>query len=572
MNFFKKNTQTITKFILGGLLLLVLLVHPMLTGYGQEIDNPFADWQLVWISYQDANELKGYISQFDVWEVNPDKQELLAYLSPQELDQLISLGINFQIDQQRMEDLSLPFIPDVFDSKGIDNFACYRTVDETNITLQNLAATYPGLTQLADYGDSWVKTVSPSEGFDLEVLRITNLSLTYEKPVFFLVGAIHARELAAGETATRFAEYLLENYGSDADITWMVDQFDIRIVSIANPDGRIKAEEGLLWRKNVHTLGNCSITQFGVDLNRNQSFHWNAWNIYNDPCAETYAGPSAGSEPETQALETLLTSLFADQRGDLITDAAPLDTEGLLITLHSYGEYVFWPWGDSFDPAPNGEQLQTLGRKIAYFNQYDAFQARDLYPTSGATDDFIYGELGVAAYTIEMGTDFFQDCSSFETTIWPDNRDALIEALRATYHPYQQPAGPDTYDLTLDQVNVPAGEEIILSAMADDTRFVGEEPAQALQNARLSVDNPSWLSDQFYPVYAADGSFSKTSEVLTVVFDTGILSPGDHLLFVETQDQDNHWGSPAAVAVTITQPAQAVHIHLLPLKKAEMTG
>lgn len=549
--------------MLGGLILFILLLNTVSAGYGQEINNPFEDWQMVWISYQNSNQLLYLMTQLDVWEVDSNQLQVLAYLSPQQLTKLETSGLVFRIDEDRLENLKTPFIPDALDQKGIPNFSCYRTVQETSQTLQSLAATYPGLSKWSDYGDSWMKSVSPTDGYDLEMLQITNRSLTHQKPVFFLVGAIHARELTAGETATRFAEYLLTNYGTDPDITWMVDQFDIRIVAIANPDGRIKAEQGLLWRKNVHTLGNCAITQFGVDLNRNHSFHWNVWNIYNDPCAEIYAGPSAGSEPETQALETLLTSLFPDQRGSLITDAAPADTAGVFITLHSYGEVVLWPWGDSYDPPPNAAQLQTLGRKLAYFNHYDASQARDFYPSAGASDDFVYGELGTAAYTLEMGTDFFQDCTSYESTIWPDNRDALLAALRTTYRPYQQPSGPDTFSLSVSESTVQAGQEITLSAQADDTRFVGDEPVQAIQNARLSVDQPSWMADRFYPVFAADGSFSKSTEALTAEFDTGSLTPGNHLLFVETQDQDDQWGSPAAVAVTITQPTQAVHIDAL---------
>ena len=76
--------------------------------------------------------------------------------------------------------------------------------------------------------------------------------------------------------------------------------------------------------------------------------------------------------------------------------------------------------------APNGPALQTLGRKFAYFNNYTPEQAIGLYPTDGTTDDFGYGDLGVASYTFELGTAFFQDCSTFENT-----------------HPARQPPGAD---------------------------------------------------------------------------------------------------------------------------------
>ena len=54
-------------------------------------------------------------------------------------------------------------------------------------------------------------------------------------------------------------------------------------------------------------------------------------------------------------------------------------------------------------PAPNGTALQTLGRKFAYFNNYEPMQSIGLYPTDGTTEDFAYGELGLAAAKLRDG-------------------------------------------------------------------------------------------------------------------------------------------------------------------------
>ena len=55
---------------------------------------------------------------------------------------------------------------------------------------------------------------------------------------------------------------------------------------------------------------------------------------------------------------------------------------------------------------------------------------------------------GVAAFTFEMGDDFFQDCPTFESIILPDNRAALLYAFKAARRPYQTPAGPDSLQAT----------------------------------------------------------------------------------------------------------------------------
>ena len=50
--------------------------------------------------------------------------------------------------------------------------------------------------------------------------------------------AIHAREYTTAELTTRFAEHLVNNYNVDADITWLLDHFELHLVPQANPDGR----------------------------------------------------------------------------------------------------------------------------------------------------------------------------------------------------------------------------------------------------------------------------------------------------------------------------------------------
>ena len=92
-------------------------------------------------------------------------------------------------------------------------------------------------------------------------------------------------------------------------------------------------------------------------------------------------------------------------------DAAPADTQGVMISLHSYYPQVLFPWGWSAQPAPNQAGLRTLARKFGYFTGYEACQSGEdncIYMTDGTTDDFAYGELGVAAYTFELGTELFR--------------------------------------------------------------------------------------------------------------------------------------------------------------------
>ena len=120
-------------------------------------------------------------------------------------------------------------------------------------------------------------------------------------PPCSLPGAVHAREYTTAEMVTRFAEHLVETYGTDADTTWLLDHHEVHLMPIVNPDGRKHAEGGDYWRKNDNT-SHCPDDRPGVDLNRNFDFQWGGAGSSGDECSTIYRGTAAGSEPETQAV------------------------------------------------------------------------------------------------------------------------------------------------------------------------------------------------------------------------------------------------------------------------------
>ncbi|NQD96287.1 carboxypeptidase, partial [Pseudomonas sp. CrR25] len=235
-------------------------------------------------------------------------------------------------------------------ASGIPGYSCYATVEETFATAAGMASSKPSLAQWLDVGDSWEKG-SGLGGHDLRVLKLTNQAKPGNKPKLFINSAIHAREYTTAALTLDFARWLVDGYGQDADATWILDHHEVHILLMTNPDGRKKAETGLSWRKNTNQ-GYCgaSSNSRGADLNRNFSFGWNSTNgqgSSGSQCNETYRGPSAGSEPEIQALENYVRSLWPDRRGPGKQDAAPSDTSGIHLDIHSYSELVLWPWGDT---------------------------------------------------------------------------------------------------------------------------------------------------------------------------------------------------------------------------------
>jgi uncharacterized repeat protein (TIGR01451 family) len=559
--------------LLPGILSQELPARAEMVDLSTSQDTPEREQMIVRLAFDSLEQLTRFVNELDVWEVHHDPDSaatgyVIALVTQAQYAALQQAGYTVAIDEEMTALLYL--VPEPIPGQGPDsipNYPCYRTVEETYADMAQLSVDYPDLAQWNDIGDSWDK-IHPGDpaGYDIFVLVLTNQNRPGPKDKFFLMAEIHAREYTTAEMAARFAEYLLENYGSNPDVTWLLDYFEIHIVPMTNPDGRKWAEGGYSWRKNTdNAWGSCPVPPntppyaYGIDLNRNHSFKWGGASP--DPCDATYQGPSAASEPETMIIQNYVATIFPDQRGPGDTDPAPSDATGVLITLHSYSQLVLWPWGWTGTDSPNHSQLRTLGRKMAYFNYYTPQQSYDLYPTTGTTDDWSYGTLGIASYTFEMGTSFFQGCSTFENTIYPNNLPALFYAFKAARRPYQNPAGPDSLNLTISNNYVIPGTPVNLTATANDTRYSGGEPVQTIAAARFSIDNPSWVDGTLtYSMSAVDGSFNETVEDIQGTIDTTGLSGGRHTIFVESQDAAGNWGVLSAIFLEIDTPPYAVSL------------
>jgi carboxypeptidase T len=227
--------------------------------------------------------------------------------------------------------------------------------------------------------------------------------------------------------------------------------------------------------------------------------------------------------------------------------------------LHSYSQLVLWPWGSTSNLSGNATDLQTLGRKLAYFNGYTPKQAIGLYPTDGTSDSVSYAELGVAAYIIEMGTSFFQTCNTYNSTIKPKNLNALIYAAKVVRAPYITPSGPDISVLSLSgtaaTTGVQIGSNVTLTGTATDTRYSSANGTQATQNiagAEYYIDTPPWVAGAVPTLLTAtDGAFNAKTEGIRAVISTAGLSYGKHIVYVRGKDVDGNWGPFTSVFLKI---------------------
>jgi len=504
----------------------------------------------------------------DFWGVNWREDYVNLYVTPRGREAVEALGYRVETDREKQAELERfrSIDKDQWRARGeggIAGFPCYRTVDETYADLAVLASDHPALTRLEDIGDSWRKANAQPGGDDIFSLVIANQSSPHPQAPLVVMAAQHARELVTAETAMRFAEWLVNGYGTDATARWLLDHREIHIIAIQNPNGRREVEGGLsFWRKNANTSYCPQVNPGpgwpGVDLNRNSAVFYGNPSSSGTTCDQTYRGPSPpGSppsiqEPETEAIEAYLISVFTDYRENM-SDVIPDTAEGLFHSIHSAGDQILFPWeGSGFgvsNNAPNHDQLTWLGRKLGFYTDFQVGR-QILGPAGGTTVDFAHGELGIAAYTYEIGTTFFQSCSSFEGAIWPRVRDSLIYSAKAAARPYAAPAGPEVTALSAFH-NESTGQ-LLVEGRADDTRFDRNgaseapfnDPISPIASVIASLDVPPALAKvTFTMTLDGKGTVTGFSEIAAV----GALDLNTpRLLFAQAADSDGQTGVPSA--------------------------
>jgi murein tripeptide amidase MpaA len=291
-------------------------------------------------------------------------------------------------------------------------FEAYRTLDEIEARLAELAAQYPALARLETLGSSL-------EGRPIRVLRVSGPGATAQRGAFVVNGGQHAREWVTPMTVMYIAERLLLEYGSDARSTALLDKLELYLVPVMNPDGYVYTHgTNAMWRKNRRRgTGTCD----GVDLNRNWSHGFGGEGSSPDPCSEIYRGPAAFSEPELLGLKALLDSLAAERRLMLHWD------------VHSNGASILSPWGYTRTPPRDVDPMNRLGAVIqsgmasvrGRSYPYGTI-AVQLYLASGVATDYVYGEHGAMAWGVELSGGSFMPP---QTEILPIAQEAFAGLL-----------------------------------------------------------------------------------------------------------------------------------------------
>lgn len=294
---------------------------------------------------------------------------------------------------------------DLYDSRIPKNFELgniggYFSLSEVIDQLDAMSLLYPDLISVRKP----IGTFKTWKNNSLFWVRISDEPETdEEEPEVLYTGLTHAREFVSVSQLLYYMWYLLENYDNDPLIKQIIDHTELYFVPVVNPDGLNYNVQGYdpvedifrhNHRKNLRDNdedGFFDPKYDGVDLNRNFGSHW----AYDEEGSssfegsEVYRGASPFSEPETRAIEFFCnTHEFK-----------------LALNHHTYGNLLVYPWGYIDEHTPDSTSFSNYAELLTSSNRFVYGRGPETvgYMTNGDSDDWMYSELGILAFTPETG-------------------------------------------------------------------------------------------------------------------------------------------------------------------------
>ncbi|XP_077423880.1 carboxypeptidase A4 [Vanacampus margaritifer] len=261
-------------------------------------------------------------------------------------------------------------------STGSFTFGAYHRLETIYSWMDTLVARYPKLVTKELIGETY-------ENRPMYVLKFSTGGT--KRPAIWIDTGIHSREWVSQATGVWTADKIATDYGTDASLTSLLDNMDVYMLILANPDGYAYTHTNdRMWRKTRSR--NPSSRCRGVDPNRNWDAGFGGPGASRNPCSDSYHGPSAHSEVEVKNVVNLIKS-----HGNVKA----------FISVHAYSQLLMYPYGYTCNSVPHQAELDSLGRaavqKLASLHgtRYKVGSiCRIIYQASGGSIDWSYN-LGI---------------------------------------------------------------------------------------------------------------------------------------------------------------------------------
>lgn len=326
-----------------------------------EITNP---WQL-----KDLDRLGVIINQVR-------DNYCIAEVSPNLIDKLTRTGYKIKTIQ---ENVSGMYYDNFFTE---DLRGRYLTYTEFIDTMHVIAINHPLICKLETLGFSHQNRL-------LLALKISDSAdIDENEPEVYFDGNTHGDEKIGWAVCFEFIKYIILNYYENPQVANLVNNREIWIVPMINPDGYVASS-----RYNGRS----------VDLNRNYGWMWQNASGY---------GTDAFSENEATAFY----NLFVKHPFVVYT------------TYHAGDSIISYPWSyTSYDSAPEKFIIHHLAQGYSQRgNNYPYGQGSIvMYLINGSSKDYAYGAGGEMGWTIEVHLQKTPPATQIDTT-FAINREAML--------------------------------------------------------------------------------------------------------------------------------------------------
>uniref|UniRef100_A0A8C7ZK11 Carboxypeptidase A1 n=1 Tax=Oryzias sinensis TaxID=183150 RepID=A0A8C7ZK11_9TELE len=335
----------------------------------------------------------------------------------------------------RVPSHALQFVKDFLGNQNIEYSVMIQDLQCVNVRLNvglvsviqlysfqdMLVAENPNLVSKLVIGSSY-------EGRPLNVLKFSTGGTN--RPAIWIDTGIHSREWVTQASGTWFAKKIVKDYGSDPALTDILNNMDIFLETVTNPDGYDYTQNSnRMWRKTRKPNPGSSCV--GVDPNRNWDSGFGEPGASSNPCSETYRGPSAHSESEVKAIV------------DFVVAHKNIKA---FVTIHSYSQMLLYPFGYTSAPSKDEAELHSLAQKAItdlaslYGTRYTYGSIIDtIYQASGNTVDWTYEQGIKYSYTFELRDTGFHGFLLPAKQIVPTAEETWLALMAIMSHTFKNP-------------------------------------------------------------------------------------------------------------------------------------
>lgn len=437
-------------------------------------------------------------------------------------------------------------VPEYF---SLGTMGGYHTLDEMKNMLDDMSITFPHLINVK-------QQIGPltHEGNNVFWIKISdNPDFDEDEPDVLYTALHHAREPLSLSQMLYFMWYLLENYGTDPEVTFLVDNTELFFVPCVNPDGYeynaiTHPQGGGMWRKNMRDNDGNGIfneQEDGVDINRNYGYQWAHDNNGSSPAegSSVYRGPDPFSEPETRAIKMLI-----DEHNFQF-----------IINYHSYGNFLLFPWGYVDANNPQEWEYEAYAEALTIENKYPTGNSYQTvgYVANGTAGDWQYSEGSAWAFTPEVGSDDEGFWPATERII-PLCKSAMHQNLALAHLPHNFAMISETSDRYIDQFH--DNLDIHLK------RYGTGSGSFLLEVNALSPE----IDLNFDPELIALSMFESVDIEIPFTIDQSVI-PGD-TVFLEIRLNNGKWTREMLISKIIAEKDVVLSDQGLTLEAWEQTG